>query len=159
MSMEYYNRRDFLRLGASIGAGLAFGSLPGCADLIRSKPSRIKAAPIDVVRIGIVGIGARGSGLLKIFLDLEGVEVRALCDIKEDRVTKAKQWIQEVGQSEPAGYCRGVTDFKRMCERGDLDLVVTATPWEWHTPVCVAAMRAGKHAATEVPAAVTVDEC
>ncbi|MFC1502412.1 Gfo/Idh/MocA family protein [bacterium] len=47
----------------------------------------------------------------------------------------------------------------RLCERDDLDLVYTATPWEWHVPVCVAAMEAGKHAATEVPAAVTLDEC
>jgi len=46
-----------------------------------------------------------------------------------------------------------------MREKEDLDLVITATPWEWHVPVCVAAMKARKHAAPEVPAAVTVDEC
>jgi hypothetical protein len=46
-----------------------------------------------------------------------------------------------------------------MCQEEDLDLVFTATPWRWHVPVCVAAMRSGKHAATEVPAAVTIDEC
>jgi hypothetical protein len=46
-----------------------------------------------------------------------------------------------------------------MCATEDLDLVYTATPWEWHTPVCLAAMRNGKHAATEIPAAITLDEC
>ena len=46
-----------------------------------------------------------------------------------------------------------------MCETEDLDLVMTATPWEWHVPVCLAAMRTGKHAATEVPAAMTIDDC
>jgi predicted dehydrogenase len=46
-----------------------------------------------------------------------------------------------------------------MCERDDLDVVVTATPWQWHTPICVAAMKAGKHCATEVPAALSLDEC
>ena len=46
-----------------------------------------------------------------------------------------------------------------MCDAEQLDLVFTATPWELHAPVCVAAMRAGKHAATEVPMAVTVEEC
>jgi predicted dehydrogenase len=46
-----------------------------------------------------------------------------------------------------------------MAERKDLDAIVTATPWELHTPVCVAAMKAGKYAATEVPAAITVEEC
>ena len=44
-------------------------------------------------------------------------------------------------------------------ERSDLDLVVTATPWQLHAPVCVAAMKAGKHACTEVPAALTVEQC
>ena len=46
-----------------------------------------------------------------------------------------------------------------MCEVEELDLVYTATPWEWHVPVCLAAMRNGKHAATEIPAAITLDEC
>ncbi len=46
-----------------------------------------------------------------------------------------------------------------MCETEDLDLVITATPWQWHVPVCVAAMKNGKHAATEVPAAVTIEQC
>ena len=34
-----------------------------------------------------------------------------------------------------------------------------ATPWEWHVPICLAAMKNGKHAATEVPAAYTLDDC
>jgi hypothetical protein len=65
----------------------------------------------------------------------------------------------EAGQPKPAGYSRGPTDFKRLCERADLDLVYNATPWEWHVPISVAAMEAGKHAATEVPAATTLEEC
>src|SRR5690606_38358101 len=67
--------------------------------------------------------------------------------------------IMEAGHEKPAGYSRNETDFKRLCERDDLDLVMTATPWEWHTPVCVAAMEAGKHAASEVPIATTEEEC
>ena len=43
--------------------------------------------------------------------------------------------------------------------RDDLDAVITATPWEGHVPVMLAALDAGKYGATEVPAAVTVDEC
>ena len=67
--------------------------------------------------------------------------------------------MEEAGQPKPEGYTRGEYDFERLCEREDLDLIYTATPWKWHVPVCVAAMKAGKHAATEVPAAITVDEC
>ena len=65
----------------------------------------------------------------------------------------------KTGQRKPEGYSRGETDFRRLCGQEDLDLVYTATPWEWHVPVCLAAMNNGKHAATEVPAAVTLDEC
>ena len=46
-----------------------------------------------------------------------------------------------------------------MCESEEVDLVFTATPWRWHVPVCLAAMENGKHAATEVPAAYTVEDC
>jgi hypothetical protein len=82
-----------------------------------------------------------------------------VCDIVPEKVAAAQQLVVKAGQRQPEGYSRGPTDFKRLCERDDLDLVYTATPWEWHVPVCVAAMEAGKHAAVEVPAATTIDEC
>ncbi|MCP5115436.1 MAG: Gfo/Idh/MocA family oxidoreductase, partial [bacterium] len=89
----------------------------------------------------------------------EGVEIPALCDIDESRLARAQDLVQTAGQAKPEGYSRGDTDFLRLCDRDDLDLVINATPWQWHTPIAVAAMKAGKHAATEVPAAQTVEEC
>ena len=115
--------------------------------------------PLETVRIGFVGIGSRGRHLVQLLLKLEGVQIPAVCDIVEDRVTWAQTAITQAGHPKPAGYHRGETDFERLCDEQELDLVVTATPWKWHVPVCVAAMQADKHAATEVPAAVTVDEC
>ncbi len=156
-----YDRRDFLRLGASVGAGLALGGInvSGCASPLRGEPAEIKAAALDTVRIGFVGVGGMGSAHVRNFLKIEGVEVRAVCDIVEGKVARIQRWVVEAGQPRPAGYSRGETDFERMCESEELDLVFTATPWRWHVPVCVAAMKAGKHAATEVPAAVTMEEC
>jgi predicted dehydrogenase len=46
-----------------------------------------------------------------------------------------------------------------MLKQDNIDIVVISTPWEWHTPMCVHTMQAGKHAFTEVPAAVTAEEC
>jgi predicted dehydrogenase len=160
MGMEY-DRRDFLKLSSAVGAGLVLGGInvSGCANHLKGKPPEFTAAPIDTVRIGFVGVGGMGSVHVRNFLNIERVEVRAVCDIVEEKVVRAQRWVQEAGQPKPAGYSRGETDFKRMCETEDLDLVFTATPWRWHVPVCVAAMEAGKHAATEVPAAVTLDEC
>jgi hypothetical protein len=91
-------------------------------------------------------------------LRVPGCKVTAVCDIAPERVALIQKWVVEAGQKEPAGYARGPRDFERMCETEELDLVFNATPWEWHVPVCVAAMKNGKHAATEVPAAMTIDE-
>ncbi|MHC4067955.1 MAG: Gfo/Idh/MocA family protein [Planctomycetota bacterium] len=156
-----YDRRDFLKRSACIGAGLALGSISssGCANQLTSQPPEIKAPPIDTVRMGFVGVGGMGSVHVRNFLNIENVQIRAVCDIVPEKVARVQKWVQEAGQPEPAGYSRGETDFKRMCENEDIDLVFNATPWRWHVPVCVAAMENAKHAATEVPAAVTLDEC
>ena len=155
-------RRDFLRMGAAAGLGAALSeiSFSGCAsNVLRKSPIQFTIPKIDLVRIGYVGVGGMGTAHVRNLLRIEGVEIRAVCDIIGDRVLRAQNLVEEAGQSRPEGYSRGKTDFIRLCERDDIDLVYTATPWEWHVPVCVAAMEAGKHAATEVPAAVTLDEC
>ena len=156
-----YDRRDFLKRSACVGAGLALGSISGsgCSSQLTSQPPEIKAPPIDTVRMGFVGVGGMGSVHVRNFLNIENVQIRAVCDIVPEKVARVQKWVQEAGQPEPAGYSRGETDFRRMCENEDLDLVFNATPWRWHVPVCVAAMENAKHAATEVPAAVTLDEC
>lgn len=144
------DRRDFLRIGA---AGTAAWAVGGVTFASATKP-------LETVRVGLVGIGGRGTWLLKILLGLEGVQVKAVCDIIEDRVAKGQDMVAAAGQAKPAGYSRGETDFQRLCETEDLDLVINAVrPWKWHTPIAVAAMNAGKHTATEVPAAETVEEC
>ena len=154
-------RRDFLKIGAVAGIGATLSDLkpPGSPRKIRTQFREFVAPRIDPVRIGYVGVGGMGTQHVRNLLNIEGVEIRAVCDIIPERVERAQKLVMEAGQPKPEGYTRGEFDFKRLCERGDLDLVYTATPWQWHVPVCVAAMEAGKHAATEVPGAVTIDEC
>jgi predicted dehydrogenase len=117
------------------------------------------APPIETVRMGFVGVGHMGTNHLRIFLNIPGVEIRAIGDINPSNLARAQALVTEAGRPRPDAYDRGPDDFRRMCERDDIDLVFTATPWELHAPVCVAAMENGKHAATEIPMAVTVDEC
>ncbi len=156
-------RRDFLKIGAAAGLGAAVaglnlgaGARPKAGGASRTE---FKVAPIPKVRAGFVGVGGMGSAHVVNYLNIEGVEIKAVCDIVPEKVERAQKWVVDAGQAKPAGYSRGPTDFKRMCETEDLDLVMTATPWEWHVPVCVAAMKNGKHAATEVPAAMSLDDC
>jgi hypothetical protein len=161
-SARRLDRRDFLKAGATAGLTTALGSLgaSGAPVMAAGRPmSEFKVPPIDPVRIGYVGVGGMGSAHVQNLLKIEGVEIRAVCDIVPEKVARVQKWVVEAGQREPEGYSRGPTDFRRLCERADLDLVYNATPWEWHVPISVAAMEAGKHTATEVPAATTLDEC
>jgi len=169
------NRRELLRVGAaSVGAaGLGLGGFGGLANLSASQiaelqerpnlgpaPSELFAAdPIDVVRVGFVGVGLQGGAHVKNFLRIDGVEIVSLGDINQARAEQVAGWVEADGRPRPTLYTRDEWDFVRMCEEEELDLVFTATPWEWHVPVCISAMENEKHAATEVPAAYTVDDC
>ena len=159
-----FNRRDFIKKTAAAGLSLPLLSagLTACsreAKQLTTAPGLPVVPPMEKVRIGFVGVGMQGSGHVRNFLNIEGVEIKAICDVIEEKVARMQEWVVEAGFPKPTGYSRGEYDFVRMCEEEELDLVLTATPWKWHVPVCVAAMKNGKHAATEVPAAVTIDEC
>lgn len=158
-------RRKFLKNSLLTAAGAALGAaaLQSCANhklTLKAAPQQLlKTDPIPVVKIGFVGVGHQGTSHVRNFLNIEGVEIKAICDIRPERVEAVQKMIVEAGKSKTTGYSKGDYDFVRMCEQEDLDLVFTATPWRWHVPVCVAAMKNGKHAATEVPAALNLDEC
>ena len=105
------DRRDFLRLAATVGGGIALGG----ANLVAEEEPRgglALARPKEVVRIGFVGIGGRGGRLIKLLLGLEGVRIQAVCDIVEDRVAWAQAAVVKAGQPKPTGYDRGETDFQ-----------------------------------------------
>ena len=168
---DFFGRRELLKLGAAglgLGAAAGLSPTPAAADLDHQQqrpdlgPAPVKpfaADPIDIVRVGFVGVGGMGGAHVRNFLGLEGIEIVALCDIDSARNEEVSSWVTDDGRAPPAMYGRHETDFVRMCETEDLDLVFTATPWEWHVPVCVSAMENGKHAATEVPATYTMDDC
>lgn len=113
----------------------------------------------DIVRIGLVGMGVRGKDILKILLDLDGVEVPAICDVDDAQIARSRAIIEQRGVRQPDAYSKGNWDFMSLLERDDLDAVITATPWEWHAPIMIQTMKSGKYGGVEVPAGVTVDEC
>ncbi|HSW28089.1 MAG TPA: Gfo/Idh/MocA family oxidoreductase [Longimicrobiales bacterium] len=169
---DLLHRRDLLKLGAvGLGLGAASALAPGvlAADTGAEPQGRPApgpapeappaAPPLERVRVGFVGVGLQGGSHVENFLKLEGVDVVAMCDINEPRAREVAGWVTAAGRAEPRLYGRTPTDFVRMCETEDMDLVFTSTPWEWHVPVCVAAMENGSHAATEVPAAYTLEDC
>jgi hypothetical protein len=154
-------RREFLKAtGAAIVAG-ASAHAAGEIDLAAQSnySGQFSAPPIELVRIGFVGVGLQGGSHVENLLRIPGCRITAVCDIRRERTDWAARQIMAAGHPAPVAYTRGRRDFERLCETESLDLVYTATPWEWHVPVMLAAMKHGKHAATEVPAAMTIDDC
>ncbi|MFN0181210.1 MAG: Gfo/Idh/MocA family protein [Gemmatimonadales bacterium] len=149
-------RRDFV---ATTAAGVAAASALTSGATAQAPTTLFAAPPMDRVRIGFVGVGGMGTVHVENLLAIEGVELKAICDIVPAKVAKAQDLTVAAGQPRPTGYDRGPRDFERMCAEEDVDLVYNATPWEWHVPIMLAAMKHGKHAATEVPAATTLEEC
>ena len=114
--------------------------------------------PLDTVRVGFVGLGMRGPGAVYRFTHIPGVKIVALCDVEADRVAAAQNILTDAGLPEAAAYSGSTEAYKEMCEREDIDLVYIVTDWVHHAPVALYAMEHGKHAAIEVPAAMTLDE-
>lgn len=101
----------------------------------------------------------RGTNHLQNALYRDDIVIPAICDIDLERIKIAEDLIVKKGMKKPESYTQGEFAFLKMLERNDLDAVVISTPWEWHTPMAVAAMKAGKYAGVEVSAANTIEEC
>jgi predicted dehydrogenase len=173
------SRRDFITKTGLAGLGLTSGSLvQGCvsaqnhndkSDAASMSKQREKthvqrfnmagfaAPPIEKVRIGIIGTGQRGPAYVNTMKHIEGVEIKALCDIRPEKVNAAKAKL--AGTIHNPDVYTGTEDWKKVCERDDIDLMIITTPWYLHAMMSVYAMKHGKHVASEVPAAGTIEEC
>ena len=141
------SRRTFL--AASAGAAAV-------APHVFAEEEKKKPKP---VRIGVIGVGSRGTSLLRQLLRFEEAQIPVICDIKEDHYARAARLVEKAGRKKPEGFCKGDYDYRRMLKRDDFDAVVIATPIPWHAKMAVDAMNAGKHAASEVPGANTLEDC
>lgn len=169
---EHPTRRDAIKSALAGGALFSVGSLgaPGIAESATAGSSsesapprpvgaksmhRVPFARHEVVRIGIVGTGLRGRSVLSELVAIDGVKITALADIAPEKSARAVKMCTDAGMAAPAVY-GGERGFEQLVARDDVDFVYTATPWEWHVPVMLAALGAGKHCATECPAGITL---
>ncbi len=158
-------RREFVRAAAWAGGAALFGTQAGCRSVSGLYGVRggsmmgFRAPALPSVRVGIIGIGARGTGFVRRLAVIPNVEIKALCDVREERAAREAKFLVEKGKPAPALYTGTETAWRALCERPDVDVVYIITPWLWHAPMALYAMRCGKHAAVEVPAAMTVEDC
>ncbi|MGE9312400.1 Gfo/Idh/MocA family protein [Niabella sp. CJ426] len=166
-----HKRRSFIR-NFALGTGALAIELPALAvnnemmhrsHLVQGRVADFNmcgyAAPeLDKVRVAFIGVGNRGSGAVNRMCHIKEVEIAAICDHRPERVSRAQKTLENAGLPKAKEY-GGEEGWKDLCQSKDIDLVYICTPWSMHTPMAVYAMKHGKHAAVEVPAAVTLDEC
>jgi hypothetical protein len=169
------NRRNFIKIAGIAGTGMITGGLASCNNEVKPLAGILKAskkphkqlfnmsgyaAPkLEIVHIGFIGLGHRGPSSLERLTLIEGVEIKAICDIHLDRVDKAQKMLTDSGLPAAKTYGGNEDAWKKMCENSDIDLIYQVTPWNLHAQVAIYAMEQGKHVATEMPAALTIEDC
>ena len=110
----------------------------------------------DKLRLGIVGLGNRGQGLLETcIIPEESVEVCSVCDLLEERRSRTLAMFKAAGKNLP----KTAEHYREILADEDVDAVIFTTSWESHINLACEAMRAGKYAAIEVGGAYSVEDC
>ncbi|HKS07698.1 MAG TPA: Gfo/Idh/MocA family oxidoreductase [Gemmatimonadaceae bacterium] len=167
---ENTSRRDALKKVAGVAASAAF--FPAIAESITAGVAPHEAPPReplattmrgvpferrDTVSFALVGTGLRGRSVLRELLGVPGTRIAAVCDALPEKTQLAVKMCTDAGRPAPEVY-NGERAFEQIVQRDDIDFVYTATPWEWHVPVMLAALKAGKHCGTECPAGTTLKD-
>jgi predicted dehydrogenase len=118
----------------------------------------LRCQPLHKVRVAFVGLGMRMNHTLKRFIHIPDAEIRVICDISHEKIENAQKLLRSYNYPAVSSYL-GADDWKKVCERHDIDLVYISTHYDLHVPIAVYAMQCGKHAAIEVPAATTIEDC
>ena len=168
------NRKDFLNLSAKAALFLGISSFSSCEDEQKEQTQNLSnksakgsvfgltAPKINKVRVGIIGAGNRGAVLIQMFdwlIQNNHAEIVAISDLQPKKVEKLNEHLKKVQPKGAQLYSGSENEWKKVAERDDIDLLIIATPWEWHTPMCLYGMENGKHVACEVPIAYTLEDC
>jgi predicted dehydrogenase len=135
------SRREFLKAGAKSVAVAAVAE-----NLGKLAFAQTKARPSDRVRVGIVGLRARGESHIKGYAALPNVEIAALCDIDDKVLSDHAGRVRKLGHS-PQTY----KDIRKLLDDKSIDAISIATPHHWHALMTIWACQAGKDVYVEKP--------
>src|SRR5690606_6702052 len=144
-------RRNFIKKTAITGAGIALMPNLSLGNGFVKDSQKL--------RVGVIGVGLRGTNHLDNLLKRTDVVVTAICDIDQNRIDIAQDHIVKAGQKKAKAFGKNDQDYKNLLALSEIDAVVIATPWLWHTKMAVDSMKAGKYTGLEVSAANTLEEC
>lgn len=145
------SRRHFIKQTAIAGAGISI--IPNLTFGMANTNSK------GILKVGLIGVGLRGTNHLSNVLQRDDVLVTAICDIDEARITIALDHISKAGKKKPNVFSKNEYDYRNLLDLQEVDAVIIATPWLWHTRMAKDAMLAGKYTGLEVSAANTMEEC
>ncbi len=162
--MEKNTRREFITRSTAAAAGISVG-LNAFSSV---KTGRIIGAN-DKIRVGFIGVGNRGSQLLKMFMQNKDCEVTALCDVYEPYMLRDRSKVDQKYLSDRPGRIpemgekfnippKVFGDYRQLLEDKNIDAVVIATPDHWHALQTVHAIQAGKDVYVEKPLTQTIYE-
>ena len=142
-------RRDFIKTTAAASAG--FSILSSSNLFAKDKDTKVK--------LGIIGVGFRGQSHLELALNRTDVDVVAICDIQQRMIDLSLSIIEKAKKPKPQIILDGPYGYKKLLDNKEIDAVIIATPWEWHSVMCIDAMNAKKYVGCEVITGMTVEEC
>lgn len=145
------SRRSFIKSSALVGVGIAM--TPELTFGMNTDTGQNK------LKVALIGVGLRGTNHLDNVLLRNDVLVTAICDIDPERIKIALDKISKSGQKKPQVFGNNDLDYKNLLDLKEVDAVIIATPWLWHTRMAKDAMLAGKYTGLEVSAANTMEEC
>lgn len=149
MSNSRFSRRDFMR-GTAGAAGATLASRIITLDPGPAYAANAAVPPSDTLRLGIIGIGMQGSGLLRTAVALPGVECVAACDLYDGRHELAREIV-----GKPIPVTRRYQD---LLDNKEIDCIINATPDHWHKQIVVDCCNAGKDVYSEKPMSHRVSE-
>lgn len=140
MRENYIKRRDFVKTGATVlgGLTLGFGALKSMANGLTQS-----------VKVGVIGTGDRGTGLMRLMGNIEGLEVVACADPIPFRLENALSI---------APGAKGYENHEQLLRDKKVDAVIVSTPFATHDEVAIAALKAGKHVYCEKTMAKGISE-
>ncbi len=145
------DRRKFIR-----NTSLATLGTWASIDALNARSSLFNNGPI---RIGIIGTGLRGRSLASLILKRADCKLTAFSDIDPLAVAEMHKQIEKASAPKAVAYTDDPYAYRKLLESKDVDAVIIATPWEWHAPMSIDSMKAGKAVACEVNGAFSLQEC
>ena len=156
------NRRKFIKQSVLSTAGLSIGN-----EVFSAPFSQKVLGSNNKIRVGFIGLGNRGSQLLKWFMQNDDVEIAAFCDVYEpyisrDRSLVSKKYLEmgkvpKMNESLSSNVKR-YKDYRELLAQKDIDAVCISTPDHWHALQTIHSFEAGKHVYVEKPLTITIQE-